>query len=82
MLDAIGDVYPAMEAAKNVIQTSLQNANPVIHPSVTLLNTALIERTGGGFHFCEAGVTPAVGRTMETLGLSGHTAEELAALLA
>jgi opine dehydrogenase len=36
ILEMIADVYPSMEPAKNVIQTSLQNANPVIHPAVTL----------------------------------------------
>jgi len=43
----------------------LQNANPVIHPSVTLLNAALIERTKGNFYFYEEGVTKAVGRLMK-----------------
>jgi opine dehydrogenase len=64
VLEALCDVYPATTAAKNVLQTSLQNGNPVIHPSVTLLNAALIERTGGDFFFYEEGVTPGVGRLM------------------
>jgi len=63
----IHDMYPAMAPAKNVLQTSLQNGNPIIHPSVTLLNAALIERTGGDFHFYEEGVTPAVGRLIKAL---------------
>jgi opine dehydrogenase len=49
VLERVRDVYPAMEAAENVLQTSLQNGNPVIHPAVTLLNAALIERTQGDF---------------------------------
>jgi opine dehydrogenase len=61
------DVYPAMAPAKNVIQTSLQNGNPVIHPAITLLNTALIERTKGNFLFYEEGVTPAVGRLIKAI---------------
>ncbi len=67
VLDAIESVYPAMTAAKNVLQTSLQNGNPVIHPSVTLLNAALIERTQGDFYFYEDGVTPAVGRLIKAV---------------
>jgi opine dehydrogenase len=35
----IHDVYPGLEAADSVFQTTLQNGNPVIHPAVTLLNT-------------------------------------------
>jgi opine dehydrogenase len=60
-------VYPAMAPAKNVLQTSLQNGNPVIHPVITLLNTALIERTKGDFLFYEEGVTPAVGRLIKAI---------------
>jgi len=65
--EKIIDVYPAMAAAKNVLQTSLQNGNPVIHPVITLLNTALIERTKGDFLFYEEGVTPAVGRLIKAI---------------
>jgi opine dehydrogenase len=63
----IRDVYPAMASADNVLQTTLQNGNPVIHPTITLLNTALIERTRGDFFFYEEGVTPAVGRLIEAI---------------
>ena len=62
VLAQVRDVYPAMIAAKNILQTSLQNGNPVIHPTITLMNVALIERTGGDFDFYHQGVTPAVGR--------------------
>ena len=67
VLERVRDVYPMMEAAENILQTSLQNGNPVIHPAVTLLNAALIERTQGGFFFYEEGVTSAVGRLMEAI---------------
>jgi opine dehydrogenase len=67
VIEALGEVYPCLEPARNVLQTSLQNANPVIHPAVTLLNAALIERTGGDFRFYEDGITPAVGRLIEAL---------------
>ena len=67
ILNKTRDVYPAMTAARNVLQTSLQNGNPIIHPTITLLNTALIERTGGDFFFYEHGVTTAVGRLIESV---------------
>jgi opine dehydrogenase len=67
VIEKILDVYPALASAKNVIQTSLQNGNPIIHPAVTILNAALIERTKGNFYFYEEGVTPAVGRLIEAL---------------
>jgi opine dehydrogenase len=65
VLEQVRDVYPAMSAAKNILQTSLQNGNPVIHPTITLLNVALIERTQGDFDFYHEGVTPAVGRLVK-----------------
>jgi len=63
----VGEVYPFIKLARNVLQTSLQNGNPVIHPAITLLNTALIERTRGAFLFYEEGVTPAVGRVIKAI---------------
>ena len=67
VLEWVRDVYPVMSAAKNVLQTSLQNGNPVIHPTITLMNVALIERTEGNFEFYHQGVTPAVGRLIEAV---------------
>jgi opine dehydrogenase len=67
ILDLISDVYPSMEPAQSVLQTSLQNANPIIHPAVTLSNAARIEMTGGDFLFYEDGVSDSVGRLIEAL---------------
>lgn len=58
------EVYPGIESVGSVWQTSLQNANPVIHPSITLLNAARID-SPGDFNFYEEGVTPAVGRLIK-----------------
>ena len=60
-------VWPHAEEAATVFQTALQNGNPVIHPAVTLLNAALIDRTGGDFTFYEEGVTTSTGRLMEAV---------------
>ncbi len=67
LLEMIHDVYPGMERADSVLQTSLQNANPIIHPAVTLANAARIEGTGGAFLFYEEGVSDATGRLIEAL---------------
>jgi opine dehydrogenase len=63
----VKDVWPAVEKADSVFQTTLQNGNPVIHPAVTLLNAGLLERTGGDFLFYEEGVTEGVGRLIEAV---------------
>ena len=67
VLNMVRDVFPHLQAAKNIMQTSLQNGNPVIHPAITLLNVGLIERTCGDFYFYEDGVTSAVGRLVEAV---------------
>jgi opine dehydrogenase len=67
VIEKIGKIYPSVKPAKNVLQTSLENDNPVIHPAITLLNVGLIERTAGNFLFYEEGVTPAVGRLIKAL---------------
>ena len=67
LYELVKDVWPAVEKAESVFQTTLQNGNPVIHPAVTLLNAALLERTGGDFLFYEEGVTESVGRMIEAV---------------
>ena len=67
LYELVRDVWPAVEMAESVFQTTLQNGNPVIHPAVTLLNAGLLERTGGDFLFYEEGVTESVGRLIEAV---------------
>ncbi len=67
VLALIADVYPGMEPASSVMQTSLQNANPIIHPAVTLTNAARIDTPGVEFLFYEEGVSDATGRLIEAL---------------
>src|SRR3954471_6709521 len=65
--DLVKDVWPAVEKADSVFQTTLQNGNPVIHPAVALLNAGLLERASGDFLFYEEGVTESVGRLIEAV---------------
>ena len=67
ILRLVADVYPSMEPARSVLQTSLQNANPIIHPAVTLANAARIDTPGVDFLFYEEGVSDATGRLIEAL---------------
>jgi opine dehydrogenase len=67
VLALVKEAYPCFIPAKNILQTTLQNANPVIHPAVSLLNIGLIERTKGDFLFYAEGITASVGRVMEAV---------------
>ena len=59
-------VHPCMEKGKNIFQTCLQNANPMLHPCITTLNAARIEGPND-FFFYEEGVTPGVGRLLKAI---------------
>lgn len=67
LLERLRVVWPQAEAAKNVLQTTLQNGNPVLHPAIMLLNASRIENTGGDFLFYTDGVTPASAKLIETI---------------
>jgi len=53
-------MYPSISAAANVLETSINNVNPMSHPAGVLLNAGWIEHTKGGFSFYLEGQTPAV----------------------
>lgn len=63
----LNPLYPQMSAAANVLETSLNNINPVMHVAPALLNTGRIESTGGDFLFYRESVTPTVGRIMDEM---------------
>ena len=67
VVDVLIRVYDKLEIAENILKTTLQNANPVLHPAISLMNVALIERTNGDFLFYEEGVTKAVGRLIKAV---------------
>lgn len=62
----IEQVYGEIDLGENIFKTSLQNANPVIHPAVSLLNVGNIEREED-FFFYEDGVTPSVGKLIKAV---------------
>ena len=64
--DLLKPVHDCIEKAKNIFQTCLQNANPMLHPCITTLNAARIEGPED-FFFYEQGVTPGVGRLLKAI---------------
>lgn len=67
VMDRLTQLYPQMEPAINVLETSLNNVNPGMHVPPVLLNTGRIESTGGEFLFYRESVTPTVGRMMDLM---------------
>ncbi len=63
LLDA---AFPQIHAGANVLETSLSNANAMMHPAPTLLNTSLIESEHDWLYYWD-GVTPSIGAFVEAL---------------
>ena len=65
VLRLLKQVFPNVEPAGSVLETSFDNMNPVAHPVVAVLNTGSMD--GGDFDFYADGLTPSVVRAMEAL---------------
>jgi opine dehydrogenase len=85
-------MFPAAVKAKNILDTALNNGNPVSHPTGALLNAGRIEFTKGNYLHYKEGITPSVARVMEdvdkermkvvrTYGLSEMTTAERLVIL-
>lgn len=66
-LKTLRKIYPQLVPATNVLETSLENLNPIFHPVITLLNAGFTERTKGDYIFYKDGVTPGVGRAIQAI---------------
>lgn len=68
VLKKLRSAFPEMVLAKNTLETSLNNPNPVIHPAILLLNAGRIEATvEERWGFYKDGVTQSIGRVIEEL---------------
>jgi opine dehydrogenase len=59
--------YPQFTEADCTLDTSFANVGAVVHPAITLLNTARIENSQGRFDFYIDGVSPGVGLVLEAV---------------
>lgn len=60
-------LYPFLEPAADVLETGLNNVNPIIHLGVGLCNAGRIEAQAGDFYFFREGLTPSVARLHEAM---------------
>ena len=60
-------LFPGLVRAASVLEAGLNNANPVIHPPIVLLNAARFETQATGLRFYRDGVSPTVARLIEAL---------------
>ena len=60
-------LYPGLIRTGSVLEAGLNNANPVIHPPITIFNAARIENEGDKTFFYKDGVSPTVARLIQKL---------------
>lgn len=66
VLAMIQEAFPQICGGRNVLETSFANANPVVHPAPSLLNTSMIESKHEWLYYYE-GITPSIGAFVEDL---------------
>jgi opine dehydrogenase len=67
VLKKVNQLLPSVVAATNVLETSINNVNPISHPAGVVLNAGWIEHSGGAFSFYLDGQTPAIKRVGRAL---------------
>ena len=66
VLSICQEAFPQIAAGKNIMESSLGNANAVMHPAPTLLNTSMIESEHEWLYYYD-GITPTIGSFVEDL---------------
>lgn len=64
--EKISKAFPQFELSKNVIATSLENLNAMVHPAPSLFNTSRID-SAERFEYYHDGFTPAIGKYVENM---------------
>lgn len=66
VLNDLKDIYP-VAAGENVMATSLNNLNPIVHPVGSILNAGWIDTLGKAFYFYHHGTTLSIARGIKTV---------------
>jgi len=67
MYKLVKQCYPAVELVQDVLETALNNGNPVSHPAPVVLNAGKIEYSKGEHYHYREGITPSVARVVEKI---------------
>jgi opine dehydrogenase len=67
LVKEIGEIYPNVILAENVLETGFSNINAIMHPAGMLGNVGWIESTGGDFYYYRDGITPGIGAWIEAI---------------
>jgi len=67
MIAVFRELYPSTTQAANILETTLNNGNPVIHPAGSLMNVGRIEFSKGEFYLYREGISEGVARVIEAV---------------
>lgn len=67
LLDIVKDIYPNIIPATDILETALNNGNPVTHPAPTILNAGRIEYSKGEFYLYKEGITESVTKVINAV---------------
>ncbi len=65
----LAPVFPAIAPHRHLLETVFPYTNAIHHPPATLMNAGRIEATQGDYHHYYDGISPAVGRVIDSLDL-------------
>jgi opine dehydrogenase len=66
VMDDLKKIYPVV-AGENVLATSLNNPNPIVHPAGTVLNAGWIDTLGKDFFLYKHGTTLSIARVIKAV---------------
>jgi len=66
VINDLKHIYPVVPG-ENVLATSLNNLNPIVHPVGAILNAGWIDTLGKDFYFYKYGTTPSVARAIKAI---------------
>lgn len=69
MYEIAKELYPAVELVNDVLESSLNNGNPISHPAPVVLNAGKIEYSKGEHYHYKEGITPSVARINEKIDI-------------
>jgi len=67
VLAVFKQLYPLVEAGRNVLDVGLNNGNPIAHPCAALLNAGRVEYSKGEFYLYKEGITPHVANVIQAM---------------
>ena len=65
--ELVAKLYPQVMPATNVLETSLNNGNFIVHAPMVIMNAGWIEHTDGDFMFYRDGATRSIGGVIDAI---------------